>query len=529
MARRPGAAPDAARHRRTRSPRGHWLLVGLVMLVITIGLLAEGYTHGVLGESSATIAQATAGGPPAPGTVTGGGPVINATGGRPASSSMPLRTVALTFDDGPDPAWTPKILDVLRRYRVRATFFVVGAHAASYPGLVREELADGDEVGSHTYTHLSLAGAGWREQLELTLTQNALAGAAGVRTSLLRPPYCGGPDAVTAADWRAYQQAARDGYLIVLDSLDTRDWARPGVARIVAAATPGGRQGAIIMLHDAGGNRAETVRALPQIITRLRARGYRFVTVTGGLGLPAADVPATPAQRIAGLALVITQQAADHAVAVLAVLLVAASALTVARVLLLAGFARAHRRRAATATRRRPVPVHVPGVSVVVPAYNEAAGITGTVISMVASRYHGELEVIVVDDGSGDGTADIVRRLRLPGVRVISQPNAGKSAALNRGIAEARHDVLVLVDGDTVFRPDTLGRLVARLGDPAVGAVSGNTKVGNRDGILGRWQHLEYVMGFNLDRRMFDLLGAIPTVPGAAGAFRRSALARPAA
>jgi cellulose synthase/poly-beta-1,6-N-acetylglucosamine synthase-like glycosyltransferase/peptidoglycan/xylan/chitin deacetylase (PgdA/CDA1 family) len=495
------------------------------MLVIAIGLLAEGYTHGVLGESSATIAQATPTGPPAPGTVTGGGPVINATGARPASSSMPPRTVALTFDDGPDPAWTPKILAILRRYRVRATFFVVGAHAASYPALVRQELAEGDEVGSHTYTHLSLAGAGWREQLELTLTQNALAGAAGVRTSLLRPPYCGGPDAVTAADWRAYQQAARDGYLIVLDSLDTRDWARPGAGRIVAAAMPRGHQGAIIMMHDAGGSRAETVRALPQIITRLQARGYRFVTVTGGLGLPTADVPATPARRLAGLALVITQQAADHAVAVLAVLLVVASALTVARVLLLAGFARAHRRRAASDRGPRPIPVYVPGVSVVIPAYNEAAGIAATVTSIVASGYDGELEVIVVDDGSADATADIVRRLGLPGVRVISQPNAGKPAALNRGIAEAGHDILVLVDGDTVFQSDTLARLAARLRDPAVGAVSGNTKVGNRGGILGRWQHLEYVMGFNLDRRMFDLLGAIPTVPGAAGAFRRAALA----
>ncbi len=495
------------------------------MLVIAIGLLAEGYTHGVLGESSATVAQATQGGGPAPGAVTGGGPVINATGARPDSSSMPPGTVALTFDDGPDPAWTPKILAVLRRYRVRATFFVVGAHAAGYPALVREELAAGDEVGSHTYTHLSLAGAGWRERLELTLTQNALAGAAGVRTSLLRPPYCGGPDAVTAADWRAYQQAARDGYLIVLDSLDTRDWARPGVARIVAAGMPRGHQGAVIMMHDAGGNRAETVQALPQIITRLRARGYRFVTVTGGLGLPSADVPATRVQRLAGLALVVTQQAADHAVAVLAILLAVASALTVARVLLLAGFARAHRHRAAAERGPRPGPGYAPGVSVVVPAYNEAAGIAATVTSMAASSYDGELEVIVVDDGSTDGTADIVRRLGLPGVQVISQPNAGKPAALNRGIAEARHDVLVLVDGDTVFQNDTLGRLAGRMRDPAVGAVSGNTKVGNRNGILGRWQHLEYVMGFNLDRRMFDVLGAIPTVPGAVGAFRRAALA----
>jgi cellulose synthase/poly-beta-1,6-N-acetylglucosamine synthase-like glycosyltransferase len=143
---------------------------------------------------------------------------------------------------------------------------------------------------------------------------------------------------------------------------------------------------------------------------------------------------------------------------------------------------------------------------------------------MMRSEYPGDIEVIVVDDGSTDGTADIARAQRLRGVHVVSQPNAGKPAALNTGISLARHDILVLVDGDTVFAPSAMSRLVARFADPHVGAVSGNTKVANRRGLLGRWQHIEYVMGFNLDRRMFDVLGTIPTVPGAIGAFRRETL-----
>jgi cellulose synthase/poly-beta-1,6-N-acetylglucosamine synthase-like glycosyltransferase len=108
---------------------------------------------------------------------------------------------------------------------------------------------------------------------------------------------------------------------------------------------------------------------------------------------------------------------------------------------------------------------------------------------------------------------------------VIRQPNAGKAAALNRGIAAACNEIIVMVDADTVFEPASLRRVVAPLAAPRAGAVSGNTKVGNRGGLLGRWQHIEYVIGFNLDRRLFDVLRCMPTVPGAIGAFRREALA----
>jgi cellulose synthase/poly-beta-1,6-N-acetylglucosamine synthase-like glycosyltransferase/peptidoglycan/xylan/chitin deacetylase (PgdA/CDA1 family) len=515
-------AARPASHRVTRTPSGHWAFVALVLLVFATALVVEGYSHGVVGESPQTANLAGSHGPSGP---RFRGPIINATGKRQYSYSIPGRTVALTFDDGPDPTWTPKILAVLRREHVPATFFVVGTHVASYPGIIRAELRAGDEVGSHTYTHANLASAGWRLPLELTLTQNALAGAAGIRTRLLRPPYSSETTALTVADWGAYQRAAKFGYLVVLATVDTQDWARPGVSKIVANALrwPAGTHGAIIMMHDSGGNRSETVRALPEIIDQLRARGYRFTTVTDAARLPAADVPATTAQRIVGSALVLSQQAADHAVSVLAVCLVAASVLLILRILALLFFALRHRRfESVPARRRRPrVP---PGISVIVPAYNEAAGIAATVRSMVQSDYPGDLEVIVVDDGSTDDTAAIVRSLRLPGVHVVSQRNAGKPAALNRGIAEALFDVLVLVDGDTIFAPDALSRLALRMGDPDVGAVSGNTKVANRGGLLGRWQHLEYVMGFNLERRMFDLLGAIPTVPGAIGAFRRATL-----
>jgi cellulose synthase/poly-beta-1,6-N-acetylglucosamine synthase-like glycosyltransferase len=205
---------------------------------------------------------------------------------------------------------------------------------------------------------------------------------------------------------------------------------------------------------------------------------------------------------------------------VLAVLLVFVTALFVVRMAVLFLFARRHAR---LARRERDDGPFTPPVSIVVPAFNEAQGIERAVRSLAASDYP-ELEVVVVDDGSTDGTAELVERLGLPNVRVVQQENAGKPAALNLGLAIAEHELVVMVDGDTIFEPETLGRLVRPLRDPEVGAVSGNTKVGNRRGLLGRWQHIEYVMGFNLDRRLYDVLQCMPTVPGAIGAFRRQAL-----
>ncbi|GAA5018825.1 glycosyltransferase [Actinopolymorpha pittospori] len=483
---------------------------------------------------------------------------------------MPARTIALTFEDGPDPRWTPQVLALLRRHNVHATFFLVGSKAAAHPGLTHRILAEGHDIGSHTYTHIDLAGApGWRRALELTLTQRALAGVAGVNTYLFRPPYTSVPSALDATEYDAARDAARRGYLVVLADHDTGDSSGRTTKQILAAATPTKGRGAVIRLHDAGGDRTAVLRALDQLITQLQQRAYRFTTVSDALHLPEVNPRASAVDRSAGFVLVGAQHAGAIAAIALAVATTAAGFLTLGRLLVMVFLAWRHElgnRRAraralraqaralraqARALRSRSRAIRLrtrgartrasrahgragsmntkawyhPPVSVIVPAYNEAAGIAATLRSLVASEYPGEIEVIVVDDGSTDDTADIAASLGLPGVTVIRQRNAGKPAALNTGIAYSHHDILVLVDADTVFEPAAIRRLVQPFADPEVGAVSGNTKVGNRGGILGKWQHIEYVIGFNLDRRMFDLLECMPTVPGAIGAFRYRALA----
>ena len=526
--------------RKRRDPRGHWFLLFLGGVAFVLALLLGGFAHGAVGEAPY---QAPVGGP-APDAVLNGGPVLNLSGGATHSLRLPPKTVALTFDDGPDPRWTPQILDVLRRHGAHATFFTIGAHVADNAALTRRVLAEGNEIGSHTYTHLDMADSPtWLNKFELDLTQRALAGAAGVQSRLMRMPYSSVPDGLTDKEWTAARQAGAAGYVVVLADRDTEDWKRPGVPKIVTSALTATHrdEGAVIMLHDSGGDRSETVAALDQILTRLQAQGYRIDTLSQAAGLPAADVPATTPQKLIGGTLVTAQRFAGWLTGSLQVLFLGAGVLCVVRLMFLVGFAQLHVRRVRRNRRRRARPWQAAGllpppVTVIVPAYNEEAGIAATVGSLLDNDYPAPVEILVVDDGSTDRTAQIVDHLirsgqggRLPdgspAVRLICKPNGGKPSALNAGIAQARASVLVLVDGDTVFQRDTIGRLVGPLADPTVGAVSGNTKVANRGGILGRWQHIEYVIGFNLDRRMFDVLQCMPTIPGAIGAFRREALA----
>jgi cellulose synthase/poly-beta-1,6-N-acetylglucosamine synthase-like glycosyltransferase/peptidoglycan/xylan/chitin deacetylase (PgdA/CDA1 family) len=508
-------------HLARREPRAHWLLLCLFMLVLLGELCLNGYVSHV-GASGTGPASASAAGTAAPAAVTGGAPVQRlGTDATVTSRGMPARTIALTFDDGPDPRYTPQILDVLARHHAHATFFQIGSKVNEYPEISRRVLAAGNEIGSHTFTHVEPGRTpAWRLDVELSLTSNAIAAATGRVPVLMRPPYSSEPSAVAGADFTAMRQIGAAGYLVVLADHDTEDWQRPGVGAIVSAAQPAGGAGAVVMLHDSGGDRSQTVAALEVLIPRLQAQGYRFTTVSEGLGVAGAP-PVSTGQRLRGHTLRWAQLAGAWLARAMTVLMLVAVVLAALRMVVQLWCTWLHVRRA---RRRAHEPLRYLGpVSVIVPAYNEAANIAATVRSLVASDYP-HVEVIVVDDGSTDGTADIVTRLRLPGVYVVRQDNAGKPAALNNGIRHAHGDLLVLVDGDTVFEPDAIGRLVQPLRDPDVGAVSGNTKVANRNGLLGRWQHLEYVIGFNLDRRMFDVGRCMPTVPGAIGAFRRAAV-----
>ena len=504
--------------RRIRRPQAHWTLLAFLVLALLVLLGVQGLATRTT-ESSRTPVGPTENSPLAgAGTVLYEGPDGLTSRGR-----TPGRRIALTFDDGPDGKWTPRVAAMLKRLGVPGTFFVVGSHVARHPEVVRDLRHDGFEIGNHSFTHGDLARMpDWERAIQLDLTDNVIAGATGVRARMMRPPYSAGPDAATSDQAAAFTDIADRGYVIALTDLDGRDWSRPGADAIARSITPPGDQGGFVLLHDGGGDRSQTIEALEQAVPELRRRGFEFVTASELAGLkPAQAEPAvTSGERMRGRLLLGTLWLSRFVTTALTFLLIPIAVLALLRMLLLVIFARRHAR--AWATRPRGEEFARP-VSVLVPAFNESVGIERAVRSLAGSDYP-EFEVIVVDDGSTDGTADLVEALDLPGVLVLRQANAGKPAALNRALAGARHDIIVTVDADTVFERDTMRRLVVPFERDDVGAASGNTKVGNRRGLLGRWQHIEYVLGFNLDRRLYDELRCMPTVPGAIGAFRREAL-----
>ncbi len=448
---------------------------------------------------------------------------------RRVGDSAPER-VALSFDDGPDPLWTPAVLDILQGAGVKAAFFVTGQNANAYPELVRRIVAEGHEIGNHSFSHPDLAESSRKRiALELNATQRAIEHITGSSTLLFRPPYDADRTPHSLKELTALEVAQKLGYTPAMASIDPLDWQEPSADEILKRVRAQRPRGRVILLHDGGGDRSQTVAALPGVLGYLQARDDEIVLLHDLLGvteesLMPAISPADPAAErlVAGTGLGVLETLKRWVWA----FLLGSTALLFLRTLFIVSLAL----RRAASERRTPgeSPTFTPPVSAVVALYNEEKVIGQTLTALLASRYAGELEVILVDDGSSDRTSEIVAGIAASDrrVRLLRQANGGKASALRAGLAAARHEIILMLDGDTQFEPDALGELVAPLRDPRVGAVSGQIDVGNQSGLLGRFQSLEYVSGFNLDRRTYDALDAISVVPGAASAYRASAITK---
>ncbi|MEV6349957.1 bifunctional polysaccharide deacetylase/glycosyltransferase family 2 protein [Actinoplanes sp. NPDC051851] len=527
----PPSPPPQAPPLKLKVPEPRWIVFAVLISLFASILLVNGLVQGEFTQDGAS--ESTENIDKVPDEAFDGGPIIQTDGTTTKTAAVADKQVVLTFDDGPDPTYTPEVLAVLAKYHVTGTFFMLGSQISKYPSLVKQVKDAGNEIGIHTFTHPDLAGKGeWRRTVEMQETQLALAGAAGVTSVIFRPPYSSTNAALDNRTWNVMKDMGKRGYLTVVNNLDSRDW-ESGVTNdeIIEAVTPDDGAGAVLLFHDAGGDRSKTASALDTVIPELQKQGYTFTTIAATAGLDTVNPEATTNELTLGKGLVFAVQIAEHVTTGFASLLVLFGVLTIARLVLMLGLGRRHASRDRPGGKRRPgafkstwgAPYTKP-VTVIVPAYNEKECIADTVNSLAASTH--PIRIIVVDDGSTDGTAEIAERLGHPNVTVVWQPNSGKPAALNTGIAAADTEIVVMMDGDTVFEPDTVKNLVQPFADREIGAVAGNAKIANRKGMIALWQHIEYVVGFSIDRRAYDVMRCMCTVPGAIGAFRKHALQR---
>jgi peptidoglycan-N-acetylglucosamine deacetylase len=439
------------------------------------------------------------------------------------------KKLAITFDDGPDTRWTPKILDILKEKHAPATFFIVGIAGTQSPELLKREYAEGHEVGNHTYTHPNFDDISHTQlRWELNLTQRLIESTLGVKSILFRPPF-GIDHEPEYAEEVAQLPVAQDmGYVIVGQKIDPHDWKQPGgkqvpAAEIVDSVVSQATDGNIILFHDGGGDRSQTVAALPQVIDLLRAQGYQFVSVPDLLGKTRASMmlPLSPQERFEARAdgfifsLYRWFRVGFATIFIVGIILVSGRAIVIGVLALIEKLRPDH-----TVISDPP-----PDVTVLIPAHNEESVIVQTVESVLAAATI-NLQIVVVDDGSTDKTGALLDQHFGfdPRVHIIHQVNRGKSAALSLAMSHAHTKIVITIDADTEIEPDAIAKLLHHFSNPQIGAVAGNVKVGNRTRWLTRWQALEYITSQNMEKRAFDLLNCITVVPGALGAWRKEAI-----
>jgi len=457
---------------------------------------------------------------------------VNQTGYRP-------KQVALSFDDGPDPTWTPKILDILKQKHVSGAFFVIGEEALNDIGDLKRIYREGNEVGNHTWSHPDISAISRSAaDLELNLTERLFAAELGVEPLYFRPPYSidQEPDTNDQAAPAARIQGL--GYIIVGDKIDTDDWdenPRKSPQEIVNSVfeqiammdTKPWMKGSIILLHDGGGNRQATVDALPVLIDALRAHGYEIVPVAELMGKTRSDVmpPLKKKQvwqaRVDSIAFAVGAFFQHFVVFVFFV----GDVLMSARLIIIGIFAIIDRFRK---RKNFAGPDYAPRVAVLIPAYNEEKVIVRTIRSVMMSNYK-NLRIVVIDDGSTDNTYRAARDaypadLASGRLMVLTKPNGGKADALNFGLEHIDEEIYIGIDADGVIAHDAITNLVCHFANPKIGAVAGNAKVGNRVNLWTRWQALEYITSQNFERRALDLFDVVIVVPGAIGAWRTAAV-----
>ena len=434
--------------------------------------------------------------------------------------------IILTFDDGPDETYTPKILAILEKEKIPATFFVVGINAERNIPLLQRLYKSGYEIGNHTFTHSNFARMSLdRAEFEMKTTRALIECVTGHSTILFRAPYNADSEPQTFDEIEPIARSKKDNYISVGESIDPNDWdpnmnADSIVNRTIRLAES--TDANIILLHDAGGeSRQSTVDALPRIIDYFKKRNCKFTTVADLMGKTREDVmPAIKADWKNKFNFYFAETTYWGSQFLFSLFLIGIF-LSIGRMIVMATLAYIQKGK----EKKEIASTLQPGVSVVIPAYNEEINAVRTVQSLLQQDYP-NIEIVFVDDGSKDNTFKTVQEFfaTTPNVKVVTKQNGGKATALNYGISIASNEYVVCIDADTQLKNTAVTELMKKFNTPKVGAVAGNVKVGNEINMITNWQSIEYITSQNFDRRAFDLLNCITVVPGAIGAFKKTAI-----
>ncbi|TDO22416.1 glycosyltransferase [Pedobacter duraquae] len=440
------------------------------------------------------------------------------------------KKIVLTFDDGPDPVYTPQIIDILQKNNVPGSFFVVGIMAEQNMGLLLKEYNLGYEIGNHTFFHPDMSKVGpQRVKFELNATRKLIECVTGHSTILFRPPYNADAEPSTSAEILPVAQSRAENYINIGESIDPEDW-QPGISAdsIFARVVRQRDLGNILLLHDAGGNRAATVAALPRIIAYFKKQGYEFTTIANLIGKKKSELmPAIKTDAdsgFSGSADYLFLNVLAYGNLILNFIFILAIILAILRSVFIAVLA-VRQKIKADGEKGLLLTNPTDKVSVIIPAYNEEITAIQTIESLLKTTYP-NVEFIFVDDGSKDKTFQIVHDKfgDHPKVRVFTKPNGGKASALNFGITKANADFVICIDADTLLAENAITEMMRYFYAEDIAAVAGTVKVGNANNIITKWQSIEYITAQNMDRRAFDMLNTITVVPGAIGAFRKAVI-----
>lgn len=437
------------------------------------------------------------------------------------------KKIALTFDDGPDPVYTPQVMDILKKENVPGCFFVVGIMAEKNMDLLRQEYDNGYEIGNHTFFHPDMSSIGpLRVKFELNATRSLIEAVTGHSTILFRAPFNADAEPQTVSEILPVAQSRKENYINIGEYIDPEDW-QPGKTadQIYNEVVKQKNNGNILLLHDAGGNREATVAALPRIIKFFKKEGYTFTTIGDLMGKKRSELmPAVKSSANSGFL-----GSGDYFFInffyygnmILNVIFSTAIVLAILRTIFITYLAIRQKRRSKR-NEYKLISNPTDFVSIIIPAYNEEITAVQTINSLLKTDYP-NFELIFIDDGSKDKTFEIINHAfgNHPQVKVYRKENGGKASALNFGITKANAEFIICIDADTQLKTDAVTELMRYFYSPKIAAVAGTVKVGNANNIITKWQSIEYITSQNMDRRAFDLLNTITVVPGAIGAFRK--------